>query len=133
MTCLDLFEIEDMATAITRMAGRGAPMLGATAAFGLALAAQADRVPFYAVFPTPSIDLALPNGEAIPVEDRPPVDVLSLAIDGRPVAPPGASARTPTFDTTPHACITALVTEVGLLHPPYGPALSRAFTEGQPA
>lgn len=99
----------------------------------LALAAQASRVPFYAVLPTSSIDPACPNGRAIPIEDRPPEEVLSLSIDGRPVAPPGASARNPAFDVTPHSCITALVTEVGILYPPYGPALRRAFTEGQPA
>jgi methylthioribose-1-phosphate isomerase len=99
----------------------------------LALAAQASRVPFYAVFPTSSVDLACPSGEAIPIEERPPEEVLGLSIDGMPVAPPGASARNPAFDMTPHALITALVTEAGVLAPPYGPALYRALTEGQPA
>ncbi len=99
----------------------------------LALAAQASRVAFYAVFPTSSVDLACASGEHIPIEDRPQEEVLSLSIDGRSVAPPGASARNPAFDVTPHSLITALVTEVGVLVPPYGPALHRAFTEGQPA
>lgn len=92
----------------------------------LALAAEDNRIPFYSVFPTSTVDLAVPSGRDIPIEERNPSEVLNLERDGKPIAPPKSLARNPAFDITPHRLITALVTEVGVLYPPYKNKLREA-------
>lgn len=85
----------------------------------LALAAQDNGVPVYAVAPTSTIDLSLPDGSLIPIEERDPVEVLGLQFHGELVAPSGARARNPAFDITPNRLITAIVTENGIVYPPF--------------
>jgi methylthioribose-1-phosphate isomerase len=85
----------------------------------LALAAQDNNVPFYAVFPTSTVDMFVSSGKEIPIEERDPSEVLNLERQGKPIAPSKSQARNPAFDITPHRLISALVTEVGVLHPPY--------------
>jgi len=89
----------------------------------LSLAARDNGVPAYAVVPTSTIDLSLPDGGHIPIEERSPDEVLDLQRQGRPLAPAGASARNPAFDVTPHRLVTAIVTENGVVRPPFGPGL----------
>jgi methylthioribose-1-phosphate isomerase len=90
----------------------------------LALAARDNAVPFYVVVPTSTIDLAIPDGAAIPIEERDPQEVLAIQIDGMPVAPRTARARNPAFDITPALLVTALITENGIIYPPYNKNLS---------
>ncbi len=85
----------------------------------LALAAQANHVPVYAVMPSSTIDLQIPDGDAVPIEERDGSEVLNLQINGAPIAPSNAQARNPAFDITPHSLITALVTEKGVVYPPF--------------
>jgi len=92
----------------------------------LALAASDNRVPFYVVAPTSTIDLSVTDGHQIPIEQRPAAEVLDLQADGKPIAPAGSRARNPAFDLTPHRLVTAIVTEVGVLRPPYKPVLAEA-------
>jgi methylthioribose-1-phosphate isomerase len=94
----------------------------------LALAAHANHVPVYSVFPTTTVDLSLVHGDQIPIEDRDEDEVLNIQANGQPVAPPGARARNPAFDITPHHLLTGLVTEKGVLQPPYESALSKAIS-----
>ena len=99
----------------------------------LALAASANHVPFYSAFPTSTVDLECPDGFSIPIEERAAEEVLQLSIDGQPIAPAGSRARNPAFDVTPHELITALITEAGVLRPPFAAALRQATMEGMPA
>ena len=92
----------------------------------LALAAYDNEVPFYAVVPTSTIDLSLPSGADIPIEERDPSEVLDLEHEGRPVAPENSKARNPAFDITPNRLVTAIVTEVGVMRPPYAETLAAA-------
>ena len=85
----------------------------------LALAARDNSVPFYSVFPTSTVDLDLTNGKQIPIEERDPQEVLAIEVEGARVAPQGAKARNPAFDVTPHRLITALITENGVVYPPF--------------
>ena len=85
----------------------------------LALAAHSNDVPVYAVMPSSTIDLSIPDGDQIPIEERDPAEVLAIQINGEPVVPPGAKARNPAFDITPHELLTALVTEKGVVYPPF--------------
>jgi methylthioribose-1-phosphate isomerase len=82
-------------------------------------------VPFYVCAPLTSVDLETPDGDAIPIEERPMDEVL--LVRGQPIAPAGTEARNPAFDITPAELISAIVTDEGALRPPFGPALEAAF------
>ncbi len=92
----------------------------------LALAAHDNGVPAYAVVPTSTIDLALADGTQIPIEEREPGEVLEIRFRGEEVAPAGARARNPAFDITPHRLISAIVTENGIVRPPFKPNLAKS-------
>ena len=90
-----------------------------------AVLAKENGVPFYVAAPTTTIDLACPEGSAIPIEERSADEVLSFA--GHPIAPAaGVGARHAAFDVTPARYITAIVTEEGICRPPYGESLAAA-------
>jgi methylthioribose-1-phosphate isomerase len=92
----------------------------------LALAAHDNGVPAYSVVPTSTIDLSLAHGDLIPIEERDPEEVLGLEFHGERVAPVEAEARNIAFDVTPNRLITGIVTENGVLHPPFEISLRKA-------
>ena len=92
--------------------------------YSLAVLAREHNVPFYVVAPTSTIDLSLASGAEIPIEERPPDEVLRVA--GVPTAPEGVPAAHPAFDITPARLVTAIVTERGVLRPPYEQTLAEA-------
>jgi methylthioribose-1-phosphate isomerase len=71
------------------------------------------------VAPTSTIDLLLTDGSLIPIEERDPDEVLGIEFHGELVAPRGARARNPAFDVTPNRLITAIITENGIVYPPF--------------
>jgi methylthioribose-1-phosphate isomerase len=85
----------------------------------LALAAQDNDVPVFSVAPTSTVDLSISNGKLIPIEERDPEEVLGLQYQGERIAPEGAKARNPAFDITPNRLITAIITENGIVKPPF--------------
>lgn len=85
----------------------------------LALAAFDNQVPAYSVVPTSTIDLSLAHGGMIPIEERPSDEVLNLQVEGENVAPEGAGARNPAFDVTPNRLLSGIVTENGVVYPPF--------------
>ena len=85
----------------------------------LALAAHANDVPVYSVVPTSTVDLMLANGDLIPIEERPQSEVLDIQLAGQLAIPAGAKARNPAFDVTPHHLLTGIVTENGVVYPPF--------------
>jgi len=93
----------------------------------LALAAHSNGVPVYAVAPSSSIDLSIQDGGQIPIEERDADEVLNIQVNGERVAPEGAAARNPAFDVTPHDCLTAIVTEKGIVRPPFDENLARVL------
>jgi methylthioribose-1-phosphate isomerase len=97
----------------------------------LALAAHDNRVPFYVVAPTSTVDLNLSSGGEIPIEERDPQEVLGLIQGGAPVAPARSRARNPAFDITPSRLITAIVTEAGIIRPPFQAGLAEAVRQAQ--
>ena len=92
----------------------------------LALAAFDNSVPFYPVVPTSTIDLSLTHGDLIPIEERDPEEVLGLEFKGERVAPQNAKARNIAFDVTPNRLVTAIVTENGIIYPPFNVNLRKA-------
>ena len=92
----------------------------------LALAAFDNGVPFYPVVPTSTIDMSLAHGGLIPIEERDPAEVLGLQFQGEQVAPNNATARNIAFDVTPARLVTAIVTESGVVYPPFETNLRKA-------
>ena len=86
--------------------------------YPLALLCREHGVPFYAVAPLSSVDFDSPDGAAVEVEERAESEVTDFA-------PPGTRAWNPAFDVTPAALVTAIVTERGVLRPPFGESISR--------
>ena len=93
--------------------------------YTLAVLAAHHAIPFLVCAPLSSVDLATPDGGSIPIEERPPEEVT--VIRGQRIAPEGTAVRNPSFDVTPAALITGIVTDEGVLREPYGPALSAAM------
>jgi methylthioribose-1-phosphate isomerase len=91
--------------------------------YSLALAAKAHNVPFYVASPTSTIDMALASGDEIAIEQR-PADELTR-FEACQIAPEGAPATNPAFDVTPAAYITAIITERGVVYPPFTDSLAR--------
>lgn len=109
-----------------RMAANG-DVANKIGTYMLALAANDNDVPAYCVVPGSTIDLALAHGGLIPIEERDPQEVLGLQVAGKPVVPQSARARNPAFDVTPNRLITAIVTDQGVVYPPYEPNLRRTL------
>lgn len=92
----------------------------------LALAAHDNDVPAYAVVPTSTVDLSLEHGGLIPIEERDPEEVLGIQFQGERVAPVEAEARNIAFDVTPNRLISGIVTETGVIYPPFDINLKKA-------
>jgi methylthioribose-1-phosphate isomerase len=97
--------------------------------YTLAVLARRHDVPFWVAAPLSTVDLTTPTGSEIRVEERAPEEVTHLA--GLPVAPEGTPALNCAFDVTPAELVDALVTEAGLVRPPFGPALRALKGGGQ--
>ena len=116
-------EVDGVVVGADRIAANGdtANKIGT---YTLSVLAKEHAVPFYVAAPLSTVDLSVADGAGIPIEERAEDEVTSFR--GAPVAPAGARARHPAFDVTPAANITAIVTEAGVLRPPFGPALAAA-------
>ncbi len=90
--------------------------------YGLALAAARHKVPFYVVAPMSTVDMELPDGNRIPIEERTEDEVRRGM--GKQTVPDGAAVYNPAFDVTPAELITGIVTEHGVAKPPFGPQLA---------
>ncbi|WP_423916356.1 S-methyl-5-thioribose-1-phosphate isomerase [Candidatus Poriferisodalis sp.] len=93
--------------------------------FAHALAAADAGIGFYIAAPTTTIDPTIPSGNCIVIEQRNPDEVHSAG--GRRLTPAGAGAVNPAFDVTPARLITAIITDAGILRPPYGPSIAAAL------
>jgi methylthioribose-1-phosphate isomerase len=93
--------------------------------YGVAVLARRHEIPFYVAAPLSTIDLNTPDGAHIPIEERNAKEVTHMA--GSQVAPEGARIWNPAFDVTPHDLIAGIITERGVLRPPYADSLKRVF------
>jgi methylthioribose-1-phosphate isomerase len=85
--------------------------------YTIAVLARHHGIPFYVAGPTSSIDLECPSGKDIPIEQRDPKEVSHMF--GKALAPKGIHVLNPAFDVTPHDLVTAIITEKGIINPPY--------------
>jgi methylthioribose-1-phosphate isomerase len=89
--------------------------------YTVAVLAREHGIPFYVAAPVSTIDLATPDGGGIPIEERPQREVTHVGTTR--ITPDGAKIRNPAFDVTPHAFVTAIVTERGICRAPYEESL----------
>jgi methylthioribose-1-phosphate isomerase len=99
--------------------------------YKVAVVAKENGIPFFPVVPTSTVDLSLPSGDDIPIEERDPAEVTGLTFFGRPVAPQGARVGNPAFDVTPYKYVTGIVTEHSVVYPPFSINLSRVVEAEQ--
>jgi methylthioribose-1-phosphate isomerase len=95
--------------------------------YTVAVMAKEHNLPFYVAAPLSTIDLSTPDGDHIPIEERDQREVSHLGASQ--LTPAGANIRNPAFDITPHRYITGIITERGILHPPYSESLKQAFAD----
>jgi methylthioribose-1-phosphate isomerase len=89
--------------------------------YNVAILAKEHGIPFYVAAPWSTIDLATPTGEAIPIEERPQLEVTHHG--GKQLTPHGVGICNPAFDVTPAKYVTAIITERGVLRAPYANSL----------
>ena len=92
--------------------------------YAVAVLAREHQIPFYVAAPRSTIDLDTPSGGDIPIEERNAREVTHVG--AAQVAPDGALVWNPAFDVTPHHLIAGIITECGILRPPYSQSLKQA-------
>lgn len=97
--------------------------------YQVAIMAKEHGIPFYTVAPTSTIDLALQSGADIPIEQRDLAEVRSPY--GNPLVPEHFKARNPAFDVTPYRYLSGIITENGIVRPPFDVNLQRVVAGEQ--
>lgn len=91
--------------------------------YSVAVLAHENGVPFYVAAPTTTVDLSLPDGDGIPIEERSGDEVRTF---GTARTAPDVAVRNPAFDVTPARYIAGIITEAGVACPPYAESLRAA-------
>ena len=118
-------KIDAVVVGCDRMAanGDGANKIGTS---GVAILAKEYGIPFYMYVPSSTIDLDTPSGAEIVIEQRNPEEIYRMWYEN-PMAPDGIKTYNPAFDVTDHRYITAVVTEKGVVYPPFDVNLKKLF------
>ncbi len=95
---------------------------------GVAILAKHYGIPFYVAAPRSTIDVTLPSGDLIPIEQRKPDEVTEMWYEKR-MAPEGVGVFNPAFDVTPNELITAIITECGVLRPDYKKSIAEVMAK----
>ncbi len=121
-------KVQGVIVGTDRMAANG-DFANKIGTLGVAVLAREFGVPFYVAAPTSSIDMQLASGDQIPIEERRPEEVSEGF--GRRTVPRGVQIYNPAFDVTPHRYVTAIITEKGIVHPPFDEGLQALFAHSQ--
>jgi methylthioribose-1-phosphate isomerase len=90
--------------------------------YPVAVLARQHEIPFYVAAPVSTLDLSIPDGSHIPIEQRESREVTHIG--GVRMVPEGVSVFNPAFDVTPHEFVTAIITDLGVVRPPYSEGLA---------
>jgi len=112
--------IDCVAVGADRIAANG-DVANKIGTYSVAVLAHHHGIPFYVAAPVSTIDFSLASGDQIPIEERSHDEVTH--IDGRRICPVGVEVINPSFDVTPAALVTAIITEKGIAYPPYKQSL----------
>jgi methylthioribose-1-phosphate isomerase len=99
--------------------------------YKLAAVARDNNIPFYIVAPTSTVDLRTATGAQIPIEQRDSREVTHPDNDPLGIAPAGVNVGNPAFDITPHRLVTAIVTEYGVVYPPFDEGLRKVVEQAE--
>jgi len=89
--------------------------------YSVAVLAKENNIPFYVAAPISTLDLSIPDGGHIQIEERDPEEVRSF--NGIPVTPAGIGVSNPAFDVTPNRYVRAIITDRGIARPPFQKSL----------
>ena len=117
-------KIDMVVVGCDRMAANG-DFANKIGTYSVAVNAHHHGVPFYVALPCSTIDLTLPDGSGIPIEERDKDEVRTLY--GVQTAPAQVDVYNPAFDVTPHSLVTGIITEKGVIYPPFKENLSKLF------
>jgi methylthioribose-1-phosphate isomerase len=132
---------DNMAGAMMRQGKIGAIVVGADriaangdvankiGTYSVAILAKEHNIPFYVAAPLSTVDMNMPDGSKIPIEQRNPSEITHIA--GKQIAPDGVGVENPAFDVTPAKYVTAIVTERGIARAPYTQALAKLAGTGE--
>jgi len=109
-------KVDKVLVGADRVAGNG-DVANKIGTYTLAVLAKENEIPFYVVCPISSIDLEIPSGKMIPIEQRNSQEITEFG--RKRVAPRGVKVYNPAFDITPARYVTGIITEKGILRPPY--------------
>jgi len=119
-------KIDAVITGSDRIAANG-DFANKIGTYSVAVLAKYHNIPFYVAAPFSTIDMNTPNGEEIVIEERDPLEVTEGF--GKRTAPEGIKVYNPAFDVTPGTLAAAIITERGILRPPYSESLRKAMGE----
>ena len=97
--------------------------------YSVAVLARENGVPFYVAAPVSTLDLSIPDGSCIPIEERDPEEIRM--IQGVPVTPEQVKVANPAFDVTPNRYISAIITDRGIARPPFEMSLRKLVSQNQ--
>jgi methylthioribose-1-phosphate isomerase len=112
-----------------RIAGNG-DVANKIGTYSVAVLARQHDIPFYVAAPLSTLDLKMPDGSHIPIEQRDPSEVTHIG--GTRIVPEGVSVFNPAFDVTPHEFVTAIITDFGVARPPYAESLPKLMRKSLP-
>lgn len=118
--------IETVITGCDRVAANG-DVANKIGTLNVSIIAKYYNIPMYIATPTSTIDMSLESGKLIPIEEREPWEVTSRF--GKQTTPDGVKVLNPAFDITPSNNITAIVTEKGVIYPPFTENLKKLFLQ----
>jgi methylthioribose-1-phosphate isomerase len=113
-------EVDAVIVGADRVAANG-DVANKIGTYSLAVLANAHQIPFYVAVPISTIDLSVPSGDAIPIEERAPDEVRQVG--GVAIVPAASPVLNLAFDVTPHQLVSAIITEAGVVRPPYAEAI----------
>lgn len=93
--------------------------------YTIAVLAKENQIPFYVAAPISTLDMTLKSGDQIPIEERDHKEVTW--INNKRIAPEGIQVLHPAFDVTPNKLIHAIITEKGIVRPPFKENLEKLF------
>ncbi|MBW1722376.1 MAG: S-methyl-5-thioribose-1-phosphate isomerase [Deltaproteobacteria bacterium] len=119
-------KIDLVVTGADRIAANG-DVANKIGTYQVAVLAKENGIPFYVAAPLSTIDPDIASGDLIPVEIRSPEEIIRIG--KRNIGPMGVRAFNPAFDISPAAYVTAIITEVGVIRPPYQESIRKIFQD----
>ena len=117
-------EVDMVVVGCDRMAANG-DFANKIGTYSVAVNAHYHGIPFYTALPSSTIDMTIADGNSIPIEERSRDELIHLG--PTQTAPLDVGVWNPAFDVTPHALLTGIITEKGILYPPFQENLAKLF------